>query len=107
MGYKQHTSFPSLPLESTADRRRPLSCVHSFMMVFSAQLAGCGGARPPSFTLSTPSTRVMSPPHTLAQNRYFITTQVMLGLRGQYSKVAMATLEYMLSSGFHCVMFTL
>ncbi len=49
-------------LESPVDRRRQLSCVQSFMMVFSAQLAEDGGARTPSFTIPTPSTRVMSPP---------------------------------------------
>jgi hypothetical protein len=44
------------------DWKWPISCVHSAMMVFVAQLAEGGGARPPPFTLSTPSTRVTSPP---------------------------------------------
>jgi hypothetical protein len=68
----------------------------------SAQLAEGGGllAHPLSPYLH-PLLELCRPAHILAQNRYFITTQVMHGLRGQYSRVAM------LSSGFHCVMFTL
>ncbi len=47
------------------DWRWPLSCVHSVMMAFSAQLAVGRGSCPSPFTLSTPSTRVALPLHPL------------------------------------------
>jgi hypothetical protein len=46
------------------DWRWPLSCVHSFMIVFSAQLAVH-----PLFTLSTSSTRVSNAPSTPSPSR--------------------------------------
>ncbi len=44
------------------DWRWPFSCVNSFMMVFSAQLAEDGVHIPTPFTLSTPTTRITLPP---------------------------------------------
>ncbi len=54
------------------DWRRPLSCVNSVMMVFSAQLAQGGGTRTPPFILSTPSLdlRRPIPPSPQQDQRY-------------------------------------
>jgi hypothetical protein len=44
-------------------------CIHTVAMVFSAQFAEGGGARPTHLTLSTPSSRVTSAPPTLSPAR--------------------------------------
>jgi hypothetical protein len=61
-GFVLIPSYGSPRLESTRRLAIYTSCEGSVIMVFSAQLAEGGSARPHSFTLSTPSTRVSPHP---------------------------------------------